>query len=119
LAFPAYWFFASTSSVSALSMNTSTDSAGLFLMMMMSLSSHNVHLHGGLVLDVLVGGEGGEGGEGGASSVLLSTASSSGLSPNYTLSNLFLNTFTAIFLDSARVFLVAAMAPFPAVCFPR
>jgi hypothetical protein len=99
------------------------DSAGLFLMMMMrrflsvvvvsllllygplfSLSCHTVHLHNGLVLDVSWGGEGG------ASSVVLSTASSSGFSPNYTLLNLFLNTFTAIFLDSAHMFLVAARA---------
>ena len=99
------------------------DSPDLFLMVMMrwfrsvvvasllllyvalfSLSSHTVHLHGGLVLDVSWGGEGS------ASSVVLSTASSSGFSPNYTLSNLFLNTFTAIFLDTAQVFLVAARA---------
>jgi hypothetical protein len=99
------------------------DSAGLFLMVMMrrflsvvvvsflllyvalfSFSSHNVHLHGGLVLDDLGGGDGG------ASSVVLSTASSSDFSPDYTWSTLFLITFTAIFLDTARVFLVAARA---------
>ena len=53
-----------------------------------SFSSHHVHLHGGLVLDDLGGGEGG------ASSVVLSTASSSDFSPDYTLPTLFLTTFT-------------------------
>jgi hypothetical protein len=99
------------------------DSAGLFLMMMMmkvvsvvvssvlllyvellKLSPGN-HLVS-LVLDGL------EGGEGGASSLLLSTASSSVLSLNDTLANLFLYTYMAIFL-------VAARAVFPAFCCPR
>jgi hypothetical protein len=99
------------------------DSAGLFLMVMkrwflsvvvvsflllyvalFSFSSHNVYLHSELVPDNLGGSEGG------ASSIVLSTASSSDFSPTYTLSNLSLNTFTAIFLGTARVFLVAARA---------
>jgi hypothetical protein len=76
----------------------------LLYVALFSFSSHHVHLHGGLVLDDLGGGEGG------ASSVVLSTASSSDFSPDYTLSTLFLNTFKVIYLDTARVFLVAAMA---------
>jgi hypothetical protein len=99
------------------------DSADLFLMVMMrwflsvvvvsllllyvalfSFSSQNVHLHGGLVLDNLGGGKGS------ASSVVLFTASSSDFSPDCNLSNLFLNTFTAIFLVAARAVAARAVA---------
>ena len=78
-----------------------------------------VFLHGDpLRLGVLVLGVLGAD-EGGASSFLLSTSVLSVLSLDDTLSNLFLYTFTAIFVDSACVFLVAARAAFPAFCYPR
>jgi hypothetical protein len=72
----------------------------LLYVTLFSFGSHNVHLHGGLVLDDLGGGKGG------ASSVVLSTASSSDFSPDYTWSTLFLITFTAIFLVAANELLV-------------
>jgi hypothetical protein len=85
-------FLALISSVSAPSMNTFT---AIFLDLLVSDELHGDLLGlGGLVLDDddgdLVGG-------------LLG----------------ILHTFTAIYLDSACVFLVAVRAAFPAVCFPR
>jgi hypothetical protein len=68
--------------------------------------------HSVLVLGVL------RGSEGGTSSVLLSTTSSSDLSLDGTLVNFFLDTFTSIFLDSACVFLVAAVAFLARAAFP-
>jgi hypothetical protein len=111
--FPAICFYASDSSVLVLSPNTFTaiflGSAWLFLMFLrmfwiglnvdvdllsLSLSLHDEHL-------VSLGYDGLGGSEGGVSSVLLSTASSSDSSLDY--------TFTEIFLDSACLFLMMMM----------